>query len=246
MMVKTEKIIQTLLCLLCIGFPFFKSHAYILKPETILDRLDKNQGVKNYKISQNVFFLDRSGLDETFQLKEVWWKYKNRAYLQVSSTDHPQLKLNFIYQKFHKIWISEKAKKSKKQNYIESYFFQHNIHPSWLDTVKQVRLGRALGMVNYVFKKKEKTVWIEQDNFVLRKIAFGKGVFLTAQNYQRYTGGLMFPKKRKYKSSEIEVVMEVSSLSALKQKWNHSLKPNQWETSHGDAEMIKKFYQNIR
>ena len=120
------------------------------------------------------------------------------------------------------------------------------MRPSWLNTVEQASLERALGMVNYVFRKKEKTVWIEQDNFVLRKIALGKGAVLTAHNYQRYTSGLFFPKKRKYISSEIEVGMEVSSLSAFQQKWSHSLKPNQWETSHGDAEVIKKFYQNIR
>ena len=212
----------------------------------ILKRLDKNQGMKNYKISQNVLFLDRSGLDEPFQLKEIWWKYSNRAFLQVNSVNHPRLKLNFIYQKFHKTWISGKTKKSKEQNHIESYFFQENMRPLWLNTVEQVSLSRALGMVNYVFRKKEKTVWIEQDNFVLRKITLGKGAVLTAQDYQIYTGGLSFPKKRKYINSEIEAVMEVSSVEAVKQKWNHSLKPNQWEASHGDIEAIKQFYQNIR
>ena len=245
-MAKTMKIIPALLCLLCIGSSCFESRAYILKPEMILKRLDNNQGSKNYKISQNILFLDRSGLDEAFRLKETWWKYPHRAYLQVASTDHPQLKLNFIYQKFHKTWISGKTKKSKKQNSIESYFFRENMRPSWLNTVEQASLGRALGMVNYVFRKKEKAVWIEQDNFVIRKIVLGKGAVLTAQNYQRYSRGLMFPKKRNYKSSEMEVVMEVSSLSAFKQKWSHSLKPNQWETSQGDVEVIKKFYQNIR
>ena len=212
----------------------------------ILKRLDQNQGTTNYKISQNILFMDHSGLDETFRLKETWWKYPDRAYLQVTSTDDPHLKLNFIYQNFHKTWISGKIKKSKKQNSIESYFFQESMRPSWLNTVEQVSLGRALGMVNYVFRQKEKSVWIEQDNFVLRKIVLRKGAVLTAQNYQRYTRGLMFPKKRKYKSSEMEVVMEVSSLSAFQQKWRHSLKANQWETSQGDIEMIKKFYQNIR
>ena len=74
----------------------------------------------------------------------------------------------------------------------------------------------------------------------------GKTAVLTAENYQIYTGGLLFPKKRKYKSPEIEVTMEVSDLTAIKQQWNHSLKPNQWDVSHGDIEMIKQFYQNIR
>ena len=93
------KIIQPLMCLLFIGLPCVKTAAYIAKPDMILNRLDKNQGRKSYKISQNVLFLDRSRLDDTFQLKETWWKYANRSYLQVSSKDHPQLKLNFIYKK---------------------------------------------------------------------------------------------------------------------------------------------------
>ena len=122
-MIKKVKIAQTLLCLLfIIGGPCFKSRAYILKPEMILKRLDKNQGAKNYKISQKILFLDRSGLDEVFRLKETWWKYSNRAYLQVTSTDHPHLKLNFIYQKFHKAWISGKTKNPKNKTLLNLIF----------------------------------------------------------------------------------------------------------------------------
>ena len=87
------KVFQSLIFLF-IGFSCFQGEAYILKPEMILNRLDKNQGSKVYKISQNILFLDRSRLDDTFQLKEIWWKYANRSYLQVSSVNHPQLKLN--------------------------------------------------------------------------------------------------------------------------------------------------------
>ena len=240
------KSVPHLMFILCIGLPCFQGTAYILKPEMILNRLDKNQGSKNYKISQNILLLDRSRLDDAFQLKEVWWKYKNRAYLQVSSPDHPQLKLNFIYKNFHKTWMSGKTKKSKERNYIESYFFQKNIRPSWLNSIEKVSLGRALGMVNYVFRKKEQALWIEQDNFVIRKIVMGKGAVLTADNYQIYTGGLSFPKKRKYTSPEVEVSILLSSIEVIKKKWNHSLTPHQWELSNGDVEMIKKFYQNIR
>ncbi|MDE0151570.1 MAG: hypothetical protein OXK80_03595 [Bdellovibrionales bacterium] len=239
------KIIQTLICILLAGL-CLKTTAYIPTTEMILSRLDRNQGTKNYKISQNILFLDRSRLDDTFQLKETWWKYANRVYLQVRSTEHPQLKLNFIYKKFYKTWMSGKAKKSKKQNYIESYFFRKNMRPAWLNSIEKVKLGRALGMVNYVFRKKEQAVWIEQDNFVVRKIAMGNTAVLTAENYQIYTGGLLFPKKRTYKSPEIEVTMEVTHLEAIKKQWNHSLKSNKWEVSHGDIEMIKHFYQNIR
>ena len=166
-----------LVFILVAGLPCVQGAAYILKPETILNRLDKNQGSKNYKISQNILLLDRSRLDDAFPLKEIWWKYKNRTYLQVSSPNYPKLKLNFIYKNFRKTWISGKAKKSKEKNYIESYFFQKNRRPSWLDSVQQVNLGRALGMVNYVFKKKERTLWIEQDNFVIRKMVMEKGPF---------------------------------------------------------------------
>lgn len=223
-----------------------KTVAYIAKTDMILSRLDRNQGMKNYKISKNILFLDRSRLDDTFRLKETWWKYANRSYLQVSSKDHPQLKLNFIYKKSHKTWISMKTKKSKQQDYIESYFFRKNIRPAWLNSVEEVKLGRALGMVNYVFRKKEKAVWIEQDNFVVRKISMGKTAVLTAENYQMYKGGLLFPKKRKYRSHEIEATIEVSSLEVITQQWSHSLKPNQWDISYGDVETIKQFYQNIR
>ncbi len=239
------KIIQHLIFLF-IGLSCLSGEAYILKPDMILNRLDKNQGSKNYKISQNLLLLDRSRLDDTFQLKETWWKYANRAYLQVSSMDHPQLKLNFIYTKFYKTWMSGKTKKSREQSYIESYFFSKIMRPQWLNTIEKISLGRSLGMVNYVFRKKDQALWIEQDNFVVRKISMGKGALLTAENYQIYAGGLSFPKKRKYISSEIEVSMQISSVEVIKQKWNHSLKLNQWEVSNGDIEMIKEFYQNIR
>ena len=120
------------------------------------------------------------------------------------------------------------------------------MRPSWLNSIEKVSLGRSLGMVNYVFRKKEQALWIEQDNFVIRKISMGKGAVLTAESYQIYTGGLSFPKKRKYISPEIEVSMNIDSVEAIKHKWSHSLKPNQWEISNGDIEMIKTFYQNIR
>lgn len=139
-----------------------------------------------------------------------------------------------------------KTKKSKQQDYIESYFFRKNIRPAWLNSVEEVKLGRALGMVNYVFRKKEKAVWIEQDNFVVRKVSMGKTAVLTAENYKMYKGGLLFPKKRKYRSREIEATIEVSSLEVITQQWSHSLKPNQWDISYGDVETIKQFYQNIR
>ena len=237
---------QNIILLLCAGFVCLQGRAYILKPETILTRLDKNQGSRNYKISQNILLLDRSRLDEAFQLKEVWWKYADQAYLQVSSVNHPKLKLSFMYKKFHKTWMSGKAKKSKKKNYIESYFFKKNMRPLWLDSIQKAKLGRALGMVNYVFRKKEQALWIEQDNFVVRKIAMGKGAVLTAENYQIYPGGLSFPKKRKYSSPEIEVSMQVSSIETAAKRRKPSLTPSQWELSKGDVEMIKKFYQDIR
>lgn len=240
------KKLKYLIYIFFIGLLSFQGEAYILKSDIILKRLNKNQGTKSYKISQNILFLDRSRLDETFQLEETWWKYNNRAYLQVSSLNHPQLKLNFIYRKFYKTWMSGKVKTSEEKHYIESYFFSQNMRPLWTSTVEKVNLGRALGIVNYVFRKKDKALWIEQDNFVIRKIVMGKSAFLTAEDYQIYIGGLSFPKKRKYISPEIEVSMEVSSVETTKQKWNHSLKPNQWEISHGDIEMIKNFYQNIR
>ncbi len=240
------KNIPHLALIFCTALLCLQGAAYILKPETILNRLDKNQGSKNYKISQNILLLDRSRLDDVFPLKEIWWRYKNRAYLQVSSQKHPQLKLNFIYKNSRKTWISGKTKKSEEKNYIESYFFQNNMRPPWLKLVEKVSLGRALGMVNYVFKKKDQSLWIEQDNFVVRKAVMGKRAVLTAGNYHIYAGGLFFPKKRKYTDPEIEVSIQVSSVEIIKRKWSYSLTPHQWKLSNGDAEMIAQFYQNIR
>ena len=68
-----------------------------------------------------------------------------------------------------------------------------------------VRLARSGGTINYAFGSiatgeaahtHPRGLWIEQDQFVLRKIRFHSGAELSAERYSNYSRGLDYPRKR--------------------------------------------------
>lgn len=217
----------------------------------ILSRFKSQQGRGWYKISQKVTFLETTRFSKSFQFDETLWKGPNSSFLEVQSLDFPALKARFSYQKSSKKWRDEGTKQNFQTNlFIESYF--SSWVPSWLSSVSSLDLGRALGVVNYVFKIKNKTVWIEQDEFVIRQIQIenseNEKFVLKAQNYQMFSRGMFFPRIREFISEDYKVKFEITQIEPLSKRADKSLIENQWKLSNlnQNVDSVRNFYQKFR
>ena len=229
----------------------FTAIAYIPPPDMVLSRLNQNQGSGWYSISQKITFLETSQFTQSFQFNEVWQKGPNQAFVEITSSDYLKLKIQFLYEGFTKTWMDSKGKKkshSKNQNSIESYFFSETMRPRWLEQTSTLSLGRALGVVNYVFSSQEKKLWVEQDEFVVRKIQIQPSFLLRAYDYQVFLRGLFFPKRREVISPDYRVRLEWTQIKPLKKGWRGQLSSNKWESSipDRDVNLVRKFYQSFR
>ena len=226
-----------------VGF-LFPSFAYTPSSEMILSRWTQQQGLRNYKIVQSVIFSDHSALNESLKLTEEWWRLSNRLFLKVKKGS--QVLFLFSYRNSNKYWVNSKRQKvSRSKNYIENYFFVKPEAPEWMSQLEDIRLERAVGVVNYIFNSKKVSLWLEQDEFVLRKLKLDEDQWLTAHNYRLYPGKLFFPQKRIFKSPEMKVEMRVISI--------HSLSSNQSKQTRlkhipptEDNNLLNKFYYHIR
>ena len=225
--------------------------AYIPPPEMVLSRLNRNQGTGWYKISQKITFLETSQFTQSFQFNEVWQRGPGQAFVEITSPNYPKLKIQFLYKNSSKMWKNPKGKTqshNKNQNSIESYFFSEQMRPSWLENPPPLSLDRALGVVNYVFSFQDKKLWVEQDEFVVRKIQLQPLFILRANDYQAFPRGLFFPKRREVISPEYKVRLEWTRIEPLKKGWKGKLSANEWESSipDRDVRLVRKFYQSFR
>ena len=229
----------------------FTAQAYIPQPDMVLSRLNRNQGAGWYKISQKITFLETSQFTQSFQFNEVWQRGPNQAFVEITSSDYPKLKIQFLYREATKIWKDSKGKRqshNNNQDSIESYFFSEEMRPSWLEQTSSLYLDRALGVVNYVFSFQDKKLWVEQDEFVVRKIQMNPLFILRAYDYQAFPRGLFFPNRREVISPEYKVRLEYLKIEPLKKGWKGQLSANNWESSipDRDVRLVRRFYQSFR
>ena len=227
------------------------SLAYIPPAEMVLSRLEKTQQGAGFKISQKVRFSEVSKFTAPLELIEVWLRGPQSVSLSISSSSHPGLQANFLYKKNgSKTWIdSQGRKRTKKSDFLETYFLSKGFLPEWMLSPPALRLGRAEGVVSYLFQlgKTQKKVWVEQDEFVIRKIQTESGRELSAFEYQQHSSRFLFPKKRKFKTPQYTAEMEVLDVKRTK-GFKNKLKSHRWEhKSIGrDMDRVKEFYENIR
>lgn len=120
-----------------------------------------------------------------------------------------------------------------------------------------LRLGRSGGAVNYAIgaptpandPSAKPGVWIEQDQFVVRKIRFPSQLTVTADQYQRYDGGLLFPKARNYtwgaQSAQAQV-LDVRSFKAGSDLFAPAKLNATFTQKIPDQEPIREFYLRYR
>ncbi|MBO9665426.1 MAG: hypothetical protein J7501_01260 [Bdellovibrio sp.] len=85
-----------------------------------------------------------------------------------------------------------------------------------------VRYSRAGGVPNYAFgtptpedeKSNNPGIWIEQDQFVVRKLRLPSQVEMTADNYNQFAKGLYYPRSRTVRWGNNTVTIRLISASA--------------------------------
>lgn len=125
-----------------------------------------------------------------------------------------------------------------------------------------VRLSRTGGVVTYAFGTPSPSeqengtpgVWIEQDQFVIRKLRLPSQVEMYANNYNQFAKGLQYPKSRTVRWGNHTVTIRLISASARPQTAVNLLQPGSidttanWEGLNNLAakDVITEFYTRFR
>lgn len=133
-----------------------------------------------------------------------------------------------------------------------------------------VRLARSGGVINYAIgvptpiasADQLPGIWIEQDQFVIRKLRLQSGVEVTAQKYKNFSGGLWLPQERRVSWGEQSVEVNLNHAAALASSSavKTTLDPNSLNASSGltassdptkrfvlpEDQVIREFYNRMR
>ncbi|MGE0632106.1 MAG: hypothetical protein AB7O96_06840 [Pseudobdellovibrionaceae bacterium] len=127
---------------------------------------------------------------------------------------------------FEKFWLSRSI------NNLGRMIIQHKMAPNTLlqrrpapknlneptyNIESYLKLGRLEGVINWVFStgENEPGIWIEQDEFVIRKLRFGKNSEVRAIKFSGYARGLEYPKSRVVKWGDNQATLTTVSVSSL-------------------------------
>lgn len=97
------------------------------------------------------------------------------------------------------------------------------------------------------------TLWMEQDEFVIRKVRLANQTQLKADDYGKFEDGLLFPRQRSYAFNKANVdvkTISIKSLGRLKPDdsrfKNNSLVPAKDAIKLPEADALKEFYSRFR
>lgn len=218
----------------------------------ILNRWNKLQGSGDwYFLSKTTSIKRELSPSPAIQFVEKWWKGPHFSYLRVSQKQNPNFNLSFVYRKDQKQWVnSKKQKVTKEGNFIESYFVKEDLRPQWLDDVTEVKLDRTQGVTAYLISDGEKKVWLEQDEFLVRKVELKPEHFFTSLNFVQARGGLFVPKDRLFysKTKNYQVHIKIDRVGAIQAPKKVRLTQHKWNLDNVDdnTDAIQYFYENIR
>jgi hypothetical protein len=129
--------------------------------------------------------------------------------------------------------------------------------PPKYEPLSFVRLSRSGGTVNWAIGISPTvgsgpTLWIEQDQFVVRKFKGASGVVMKADNYAKFDDGLWFPRVISYAFGGFNVTVNVNSVKSLGKL---TANDNRFKTSSlsaanalklPDSDILREFYSRFR
>lgn len=116
-----------------------------------------------------------------------------------------------------------------------------------------IRLSRAGGSVDWLISAGlGPMLWMEQDQFVLRKFKTASNVTVRADDYAKYDGGFWYPRVRTYSFDPYTIQIRTLSVQSLGKLNNDprfrssSLHPKQDALKLPDTDGLREFYQRFR
>ncbi len=278
-------VLMPLLVLLgALGIGGFSSAAwaYIPEPSMILSRTGLNNGNGFYQLEQDVILPTES---EPFILRERWTvRDEHQMRLEVEGRGFLQgiVNMTLVYDSHqrHLVDAEGQVRSSRlSEDWHEPFFhFRRaatlrsllanlNILPAEDELARDfVRLSRTGGGVTYAFGTPTPVghfqllpgLWIEQDQFVIRKLRLPSQVLIQADDYQRFERSLWMPRLRtiSWAAGSREAKIQLTAVRALPQNAQNQqlVNPAQLKTQAkevtplrmGDYELIRDFYSRFR
>ncbi len=268
--------------LLFASFPVF---AAIPKGTTILNKLTDNSGLGIYRIEQEVLFQNEKdrvtlkeiwwvenentlklqilGLKEFKDKIKITYLYqgKNKLINLSGSRKVVPTGADFSEKFFHFRKSENLAFQLSQMGILNSTYLQKKIAKNIKDFDPTpdplLRLARHSGVVSYVFGPVggASGLWVEQDQFVIRKIRFQDGAEVLASEVTPFAKGLIHPKQKimKLMGSNFPVSASVQSVSWRGEKVQNFFSSTSLENSSSASfeglplqSTIEEFYSRFR
>lgn len=244
------------------------AEAFIPPAKMIFERLVENNGIGNYQIELELQFLQGS---EPLVVRETWVSEGEKGILLIA---HGQgsLKDRFHYQAVYAGGMKWTSQGSTK---IPAEMAERPFHLRTIDSLTQwmqnagalpsnwvteksslSRLSRAGGVVNYLFQAPNSSalspsVWIEQDQFVLRKVRWPTQSELLVEDSGSYSRNFQYPHLRtlswETQSVQIKTLSVVGKVSMSKPLQTQQIPPAVWPKEDSTSqENLQQFYQRFR
>lgn len=245
---------------------------YQIEQEVVFNNEDQNIVFNETWIvaNENTLRVNVSGTKEWQNIK-FSFLYKNGAKLTTSNESNKGTSLSptFLEKYFHfrklesLMWALIQAK-ILPQNAINKKALPAIVTDIEYSPEKFVRLARLGGGISYAFgsptplqsEKALPALWVEQDQFLIRKLRFEDQSELRAEKYNTYSRGLMLPLQRvvQWGKKEVKInlikVQGVSSLPSGGQMMKQSSLPapagQDLLVKLPIRETVEEFYQRFR
>jgi len=254
------------------------SFAFVVKTSTALSKWSENSGSGLYFIEQEVQFSQETSTSPTGRdngmhdliLKEQWL-VMDESHMKLTVTG-PGLRWVYVYEngsRYQQINGNKKAKPFSDQ-FVERYFhfrkpdhLQKTLAAAGVAIDPQPKLSRTGGVVALAIgsaadgaTEDRPTLFLEQDQFVLRKFRFASGAEIVAEKYTVYPRGLQYPKIRtvrwtqKMGSEKQEKVVGLQTLhvqAKFEKKPQLNLESSQGGLPEGSMRsLVEEFYSRFR
>ncbi len=248
---------------------------YIIDLELSFDTKSQTQLVKEHWIIEDaenmrVFAQGERELKDQLSLLRVYDKNKKFYLDESGSVRSTRFSAEFFEHIFHIRTVKKLHRSLIDLSILPEASTKHKAavidvkEPSY-DKVPYLRLSRASGVIAYALgmpPAKDATqlnpeIWIEQDQFVIRKLRLPTQAEVSAEDYQKFVGSISFPQMRTVRWANNSVKIRVVSIrnTPITQKTRELLSPKVFSEEKKNSEklnmisddpVIQEFYSRFR
>jgi hypothetical protein len=246
------------------------SWAYIPDYSMIISRTADQHGKGTYWIEQDVTFKRET---ESYTVKESWLVVNENA-LKVTLEGKGNLRGlvqgTILFQGAQKYFLDGESSQIRTQklgedwmeplfHFRSSKYLQSRMSAMGIrDPHQKVRLTRAGGGIAWAIggdpaQAGQPMLWLEQDQFVIRKLRSADQTLLRANDYVKFDEGLWFPRQRIYSFGNYTIEIQTTRVKHLdkrrpddKSMKTASLVPKKDGLKLPDVDGLKEFYSRFR